>query len=133
MSLLSIVRDHRKTLAQSVEQRSPEWLLKTLVDDWAQLFCESPSDANAVARVFALTMCPAPTPERVAGAAELLAAAGFGEVGADELHRVYGHQAYKKFDQLFHKRLPNGQTEHGAGLDLDAHYQLSALAVEACA
>jgi hypothetical protein len=77
-------------------------------------------------------MCPGPTAECVAGAAALLSGAGFGDVAPDDLQRVALHPAYKKFEQIFHCRLDNGQTDHTIELDLDAHYRLAGLAIEAC-
>jgi hypothetical protein len=133
MSLLAIVRDHRKTLAHSVEQSSPEQLLTKLVDLFVRFYCESPADTDAIGRVWAVSMSPGPAVERIDGAVKLFAAAGFGELPPEEVQRLLRHPSFQAFENLRHQRhTTNGARDANIELDDAAQFRLAAFAIEAC-
>jgi hypothetical protein len=131
--LLSFVRERRKTLAQSVEQSSPEQLLTTLVDLFVRLYCESSADTDAIARAWAVSMSPGPEVERIDGAVKLFAAAGFGELAPEEVQGLLRHPSFQAFENLLHQRhTSNGAHDQNIELDDAAHWKLAKFALEAC-
>jgi hypothetical protein len=126
-TLLGIVQQARRERRKSFDL-PPEEFLSALVKHFVGLRPESRGDAQSIATVLGLMMNPGPNAERIEHAAGLLAAAGFGEVGVEELDRVLRHPAYKGFEQMFLRRRENGQRDPTMERDL---YRLRDLAVEA--
>jgi hypothetical protein len=131
--LLEMIRDRRKALTEAAEseRQTPAQRLTSLTDLFVRLFCESPADTDAIARVWALTLCWGPDEEAIAGAAKLLAEANYQEVAADDLLRTLHHPAFKTFRQRFFRQRENGAHDPTLVRDVSTFREMCALAVEA--